>query len=449
MPSSLRLSRVMPRGDIEMNEAAGMEQIAANAERKTLPSEEQERTIESVSRLLSSGRPLSEILLSVKPTASRNQAGQSNGFSERVSDTLHTPGDTRTHPLESGSTGFREPANAAVADNQVGASVLAPIIDDDAVIAPDLSAGQQPMLPISIREARHATYLGPVGATLSWLIPTLSLAILIFAGKSLIDAGVVQNPAEATTRAIIGVLQIGSHQVGDAVTPNTTVTQPNRAEPRLPQPDPAGSQVAQPISETASADPGGFEPETAEAEPAGSPAGQSEHAEQVTVGPDGPEARLTPEQIRALLNRGDEFLSRADVEAARLLYERAAGAGNAEAAIRLGATFDPEFLTRAGLRNMPSDVNTAQHWYGRARDLQANKPQLSSVGTEVARSSEQFVTGTTAQPAIPANQPRTQTADRGPATSMQPTPRTVSSQAQPPGRPLDRHDRNHRSTNGP
>jgi len=35
-----------------MNEAAGMEQIAANAERKTLPSEEQERTIESVSRLL-------------------------------------------------------------------------------------------------------------------------------------------------------------------------------------------------------------------------------------------------------------------------------------------------------------------------------------------------------------------------------------------------------------
>jgi hypothetical protein len=433
---------------MEMNEAPRTDEIAAHAECKSFDSEEQERTIEAVARLLSSGRPLSEILQTVKLTASQNPPGQSNGFSERVSGTLHTPGDTRTHPLEGGSTGFREPANAAVADNQVRASVLAPTIDDDAVIAPDLSAAQQPMLPISIREARHATHLGPVGATLSWLIPTLSLAILIFAGKSLIDAGVVQYPAEAMTRAIIGVLQIGSHQV-NAVIPNTTVAQPNRAESRLPQPDPAGSQVAQPISETASADPGGFEPETAEAEPAGSPAGQSEHAEQVTVGPDGPEARLTPEQIRALLNRGDEFLSRADVEAARLLYERAAGAGNAEAAIRLGATFDPEFLTRAGLRNMPSDVNTAQYWYGRARDLRANKPQLSSVETEVARSSEQSVTGTTAQPAIRANQPRTKTADRASAKSMLPMPRIVSSQAQPPSRPLARHDRDHRSKNGP
>jgi hypothetical protein len=435
---------------MEMNEAPGTDEIAARAECKTFDSEEQEQTIEAVARLLSSGRPLSEILQTVKLTASQNQPGQSNGFSERVSDTLHMPGDTRTHPLEGASTGFREPANAAVADNQVGASVgvVAPTVHDGAVVAPDLSAGQQPMLPISTREARHGTFLGPVGAALSWLIPTLSLAISIFAGKSLIDAGVVQNRAEATTRAIIGVLQIGSQQVG-AVAANTTVAQPNRAEPRLPQPDRDGSQVAQPISETASARPGGFEPERAEAEPAGSPAGQSDHVEQGTVGPDGAEARLTPEQIRALLERGDEFLSRADIEAARLLYERAAGAGNAEAAIRLGATFDPEFLTRAGLRNMPSDVNTAQHWYGRARDLQANKPQLSSVGTEVARSSEQFVTGATARPAIPANQPRMQTADRGPATSMQPTPRTVPSQAQPLSRPLDRHDRNHRSTNGP
>ena len=165
--------------------------------------------------------------------------------------------------------------------------------------------------------------------------------------------------------------------------------------------------------------------------------------------PDRAEARLTSEQITALLNRGDGFLSMADIEAARLLYERAAGAGNSEAAIRLGATFDPEFLTRSGLRNIPGDVSAAKYWYRRARDLQANQLPVSSQGTEVAHSSEQFVTGTTAQPAIPANQPKTQTADRAPAKSMQPMPRTVSSQAHRPSRPLDRHDRNHRSTNGP
>src|SRR5437764_14745226 len=99
----------------------------------------------------------------------------------------------------------------------------------------------------------------------------------------------------------------------------------------------------------------------------------------------------------------------ADIEAARLLYERAAGAGNSEAAIRLGATFDPEFLTRAGLRNTPGDVSAAQHWYRRARDLPANELQLSSQGTAVAYSSERFVTATTAKPPIPANQPVTQT----------------------------------------
>lgn len=85
-----------------MNEAARVEEIAACPEPKGFDSEEREREIDSVARLLSSGRPLSEILQTVKLTASQNPPGQSNGFSERVSDTLHTPGDTRTHPLEGG-----------------------------------------------------------------------------------------------------------------------------------------------------------------------------------------------------------------------------------------------------------------------------------------------------------------------------------------------------------
>src|SRR6185437_11604420 len=104
---------------------------------------------------------------------------------------------------------------------------------------------------------------------------------------------------------------------------------------------------------------------------------------------------------------------------------------------------------RARLRDIPGDVSAAEYWYRRARDIQANQSQLSSQGTEVAQSSEQFVTGTTAQPAIPANQPKTQTADRAPAKSMQPMPRTVSSQAHRPSGPWNRHDQNHRSTNGP
>ena len=432
-----------------MNEAARGEEIAACKEPKSFDSEEQERAIDSVARLLSSGRPLSEILQTVNLTASRNHAAQPDASSERVPDTRHTPGESRLHHFKDDSTEFSEPVSVAVAGNQVGAGVLASTVSDDAALAPDLWAGQELTQLTSIRRAQHVRLSGLFRAALFWLILTFSLAVVTLAGKSLIDAGAVQNTGDATARAIIGVLQFGRDQVDKAVTSNRIVAQPNRAEPQSAQPDTAVPHLAQPIAETELPRPDASGQEMVQAEPAGPEAAQSDNAEHDTVEPDRAEARLAPEQITALLNRGDGFLSMADIEAARLLYERAAGAGNSEAAIRLGATFDPGFLTRAGLRNIPGDVSAAQYWYRRARDMQASQLQLSSQGTEVAHSSEQFVTGTTAQPVILDNQPRTQTADRVPAKSMQPMPRTVSSQARRPSRPLDGHDRNHRSTNGP
>jgi len=432
-----------------MNEAARGEEIAACKEPKSFDSEEQERAIDSVARLLSSGRPLSEILQTVNLTASRNHAAQPDASSERVPDTRHTPGESRLHHFKDDSTELSEPVSVAVAGNQVGAGVLASTVSDDAALAPDLWAGQELTQLTSIRRAQHVRLSGLFRAALFWLIPTFSLAVVTLAGKSLIDAGAVQNTGDAAARAIIGVLQFGRDQVDKAVTPNTIVAQRNRAEPQSAQPDTAVPHVAQSVAETELPLPDASGQEMVQAEPAGPQAAQSDTAEHETVEPVRAEARLTSEQITTLLNRGDGLLSMADIEAARLLYERAAGAGNSEAAIRLGATFDPGFLTRAGLRNIPGDVSAAQYWYRRARDMQASQLQLSSQGTEVAHSSEQFVTGTTAQPVILDNQPRTQTADRVPAKSMQPMPRTVSSQARRPSRPLDGHDRNHRSTNGP
>src|SRR5207248_11026766 len=430
-----------------MNEAARGEEIAACKEPIKFDSEDHERSIGSVPWLLSSGRPLSEILQTVNLTASRNHAAQPDASSECVPDTRHTPGESRLHHFKDDSTELSEPVSVAVAGNQVGAGVLASTVSDDAALAPDLWAGQELTQLTSIRRAQHVRLSGLFRAALFWLIPTFSLAVVTLAGKSLIDAGAVQNTGDTAATAIIGVLQFD--RVYKAVTSNRIVAQPNRAEPQSAQPDTAVPHVAQPIAETELPRPDASGQEMVKAEPAGPEAAQLDTAEHETVEPDHAEARLTPEQITALLNRGDGFLSMADIEAARLLYERAAGAGNSEAAIRLGATFDPEFLTRSGLRNIPGDVSAAKYWYRRAHDLQANQLPVSSQGTEVAHSSEQFVTGTTAQPAIPANQPKTQTADRAPAKSMQPMPRTVSSQAHRPSRTLDRHDRNHRSTNGP
>ena len=78
---------------------------------------------------------------------------------------------------------------------------------------------------------------------------------------------------------------------------------------------------------------------------------------------------LSLAEIGGLVTRGDGFLSAGDIVSARLFYERAADAGSPSAALRLGATFDPGFLNRVGIRGIPGDSGQAASWYRRARDL--------------------------------------------------------------------------------
>jgi hypothetical protein len=87
-----------------------------------------------------------------------------------------------------------------------------------------------------------------------------------------------------------------------------------------------------------------------------------------------PEAapRLTVIQIAELLARGDSFLHAGDVASARLFYERAADAGDWQAAIRMGATFDPAFLDRVGVHTVGDPIK-AQSWYHHSLDLGAPK----------------------------------------------------------------------------
>jgi len=81
------------------------------------------------------------------------------------------------------------------------------------------------------------------------------------------------------------------------------------------------------------------------------------------------QSTLSTVEIAALLAQGDAYLGRGDVASARLFYERAADAGGAIAALRLGETFDPIFLDLAHLRGIPGDLGTAVSWYRRARAL--------------------------------------------------------------------------------
>jgi hypothetical protein len=75
---------------------------------------------------------------------------------------------------------------------------------------------------------------------------------------------------------------------------------------------------------------------------------------------------LDSDEIAMLLKRGKDAFSTGDLAAARLLLRRAAEAGSAEAALALGATFDPLVLRRLGAIGAAPDAAQARQWYQKA-----------------------------------------------------------------------------------
>jgi TPR repeat protein len=79
--------------------------------------------------------------------------------------------------------------------------------------------------------------------------------------------------------------------------------------------------------------------------------------------------QLTNDEIIMLLNLGKNFFQNGDLVSARLLFRRAATAGNAEAAFVLGRTFDPVVADRMGIIGIRPDIARARQWYERAAEL--------------------------------------------------------------------------------
>jgi hypothetical protein len=80
---------------------------------------------------------------------------------------------------------------------------------------------------------------------------------------------------------------------------------------------------------------------------------------------------LDPEEIELLMKQGEQFIAAGDVVTARIVFQRAAEAGNANAAMALGATYDPTVLAKLGVVGMGADVEKARSWYQKAEDLGA------------------------------------------------------------------------------
>ena len=79
--------------------------------------------------------------------------------------------------------------------------------------------------------------------------------------------------------------------------------------------------------------------------------------------------QLDGEEIIMLLKRGKELIATGDLAAARLVLQRAADANHAEAALALGATYDPFVLRELKVYGLIPDAAMARVWYEKAIGL--------------------------------------------------------------------------------
>ena len=82
-----------------------------------------------------------------------------------------------------------------------------------------------------------------------------------------------------------------------------------------------------------------------------------------------PARRIDPDELAALLKRAKSLLAIGDITSARLLLERAADAQEAEAALMLAGTYDPQVLGSQDMRSVTPDPATAKIWYQKAAQL--------------------------------------------------------------------------------
>ena len=80
-------------------------------------------------------------------------------------------------------------------------------------------------------------------------------------------------------------------------------------------------------------------------------------------------AQLGPDDIAALVKRGQELAAQGNYRLARFVLERAADAKSASAALALARTYDP-LMERPAIRpDAPPDMALARAWYEKAKDL--------------------------------------------------------------------------------
>jgi hypothetical protein len=153
----------------------------------------------------------------------------------------------------------------------------------------------------------------------------------------------------------------GSRFSGPAVKPQEPpIVAEGASDPHLQvaMADPSAPVPAPPATAVAVAPPAPLAPAPVAA-PASPPAAESAAT--------APASELTPEDLAALLKRGQQLAASGDIAAARLTLRPAAEAHDPQAALALGATYDPTVLRALGIFGVTPDVAMARGWYEKAK----------------------------------------------------------------------------------
>ncbi|HKD25243.1 MAG TPA: hypothetical protein VKC66_04910 [Xanthobacteraceae bacterium] len=148
-----------------------------------------------------------------------------------------------------------------------------------------------------------------------------------------LEPGVLATPSDPAPGP--GLAQSGSP-------PPLLATPPQPLGAAVAPPDPASGPGAPSVAELSSAPP-------------------------AVAPPRGPS--LSAREIATLLERGRVLFDAGDLAAARLFFRRAANAGDAGAALAMGATYDPDVLAKHFVHGIEANPEEARMWYERAREL--------------------------------------------------------------------------------
>jgi tetratricopeptide (TPR) repeat protein len=180
-------------------------------------------------------------------------------------------------------------------------------------------------------------------------------------GRGLANLG--KGDAASATADITAAERLDSTVTQELAAWGVNLESPTELAPLSPSaaPEKTGAPKESPTPSTAAE-------ETASLPPAAAPVPPSAQTEVIPSAPvQKIESKPLPaEVIKALVKRGDQLLSRGDIVAARLVYERAAAGGDRAATTGVAKTYDPAFLTQAGARGLRADPAQAAHWYAKA-----------------------------------------------------------------------------------